>query len=795
MPRSKSVTDELEANQSLLDALKSARNMASRDGHAQILIEHMALALLDDAAVSQFMNQNRVTVYNIREQLHEFLKEIKPFTGAGKEEEKEIQTSQGLDEVLNGAARIANDQEEEKISTLHVLLAILRRPQGKAPGILATFRVDEEELTLYIQQKEYQNFPAISHSHALVAVDEPGFKVYPGGEALAKYTSNVTARAKSGDFDPVVGRDPEIDRIIRILSRRYKNNAMLVGEPGVGKDAVIEALAMRLIKQTNPDPAFENANIYALDIEALMAGTKYRGDVEERLKAVKREIGEIPNAILFINEFHMTKAGSGQENPADLQNLLKQSLTTGRLRTIGATTPDEYRRFVEPDAALSRRFAKVEVNEPTAEVCQTILQARCGVLEDHHDVEFTAEALQACTAYAKRYIHDRFLPDSALDIADIAAVIARKTGIVTLAEVEQATAELANIPPLKVGQHEGENLRTLPEALREVVFGQDEALDALTQAVWVARSGQNQPGKPIGSFLFSGPTGVGKTEAAKKVSEILGVPLIRIDMSEYQEKHDAARLKGAPPGYVGYDKGGQLTESVRKHPYSVVLLDEVEKAHPDVFNVLLQTLDDGRMTDGQGRTVNFENTIIIMTTNAGASVIKKAPIGFTGKADATESEEYKNLFRPEFWNRIDATVQFKALTPEIIERVVSKFLRGLAEQLKQKKIELVPTPPVLAYMAKAGFDPKFNARPVNRAITEHIRKTLAPEILFGRLQHGGKVTVEFVEAANDNPARDDQLTVGNLQFTFESAALDESRAQVMATNRRRRRAVSGVEPA
>lgn len=795
MTRSKSVTDELEANESLLDALKSARDKAGRDGHQQILIEHMALSLLDDAAVSRFLNHHRVVVCNIREQLTGFLNELRPYT---KSNADRIETSRGLDEVLNTAARIASGESEEKISTLHVLLAILRRSQGKAPEIFATFNANEEDLTLYIQNKEYRDLsgvPVIPNARALVTVGDPGFKIYPGGEALAKFTSNVTARAKNGAFDPVVGRDQEIAQIIRILSRRYKNNAMLAGEPGVGKDAVIEALAMHLVSQKNPDPAFENANIYALDIEALMAGTKYRGDVEERLKAVKREIAEIPNAILFINEFHMTKAGSGQESPVDLQNLLKQSLTTGQLRTIGATTLDEYRRHVESDAALSRRFTKVEIKEPSAEVCQTILQARCGVLEDHHDVEFTAEALEACTTYAKRYIHDRFLPDSALDIADIAAVIAHRTGIVTLAEVEQATAELANIPALKVGQHEGENLRTLPEALREVVFGQDEALNALTQAVWVARSGQNLPGKPIGSFLFSGPTGVGKTEAAKKVAELLGVSLIRIDMSEYQEKHDAARLKGAPPGYVGYDKGGQLTEAVRKKPYSVVLLDEVEKAHPDVFNVLLQTLDDGRMTDGQGRTINFENTIIIMTTNAGASVMKKAPIGFTGKTDVKESEEYKNLFRPEFWNRIDATVQFKPLTQEVIEKVVSKFLSGLAAQLKQKKIELIPTPPVLAFMAKAGFDPKFNARPVNRAITEHIRKTLAPEILFGRLQHGGKVMVDFVEAANDNPARDDQVTVGNLRFTFESAAADESRAQVMATNRRRRRAVNGVEPA
>jgi ATP-dependent Clp protease ATP-binding subunit ClpA len=566
---------------------------------------------------------------------------------------------------------------------------------------------------------------------------------------LEQYTVNLNQMAKDGKIDPLIGRDYEVERVIQILCRRRKNNPLLVGEAGVGKTAIAEGLAWRITQKDVPEILAESV-VYSLDMGALLAGTKYRGDFEQRLKGVLKSLKDKPHGILFIDEIHtLIGAGAASGGTLDASNLLKPALSNGSLKCIGATTFTEYRSIFEKDAALARRFQKVDVVEPTVEQTVDILKGLKSRFEEHHSVKYALGALQAAAELSAKYINDRQLPDKAIDVIDEAGAAQRilpaskRKKIISKAEVEEIVAKIARIPPASVSNDDRSKLRNIERDLKNVVFGQDPALEALAAAVKMARSGLGRADKPIGSFLFSGPTGVGKTEAAKQLANIMGIDLIRFDMSEYMERHAVSRLIGAPPGYVGFDQGGLLTEAISKKPHCVLLFDEIEKAHPDIFNVLLQVMDHGTLTDNNGRKSDFRNVIIIMTTNAGAETMNKATIGFTNTRQAGEEmADIKRLFTPEFRNRLDAMVSFKALNEDVILRVVDKFLLQLETQLDQKKVDATFTDKLRKHLAKTGFDPLMGARPMQRLIQDTIRKALADELLFGKLVDGGVLTVD-----------------------------------------------------
>ncbi|RZI82625.1 MAG: AAA family ATPase, partial [Rubrivivax sp.] len=569
-----------------------------------------------------------------------------------------------------------------------------------------------------------------------------------------QYTQNINQMARDGKIDPLIGRDHEVERVIQILCRRRKNNPLLVGEAGVGKTAIAEGLAWRITQKDVPD-VLADAEVYALDMGALLAGTKYRGDFEQRLKAVIKQLKEQPSAVLFIDEIHtLIGAGAASGGTLDASNLLKPALSSGQLKCIGATTFTEYRGIFEKDAALSRRFQKVEVVEPSVEQTIEILKGLKSRFEEHHSVKYALGALQAAAELSAKFINDRHLPDKAIDVIDEAGAAQRilpkskQKKTITRAEVEDIVAKIARVPATSVSNDDRSKLKSLDRDLKSVVFGQDAAIDALSAAIKMSRSGLGKPDKPIGSFLFSGPTGVGKTEVAKQLAYILGIELIRFDMSEYMERHAVSRLIGAPPGYVGFDQGGLLTEAVTKKPHCVLLLDEIEKAHPDVFNILLQVMDHGTLTDNNGRKADFRNVMIIMTTNAGAETLQKSVIGFTTQRQAgDEMGDIKRQFTPEFRNRLDAIVGFKPLDEEIILRVVDKFLLQLESQLAEKKVEVTFSDALRAYLGKKGFDPLMGARPMQRLIQDTIRRALADELLFGRLVDGGRLSVDVVDNA------------------------------------------------
>jgi len=572
----------------------------------------------------------------------------------------------------------------------------------------------------------------------------------PTSSPLDSFAQNLNTQALAGKIDPLIGRDQELERVIQTLCRRRKNNPLLVGEAGVGKTAIAEGLARRIVESSVPD-ILAQSTVYALDMGALLAGTKYRGDFEQRLKGVLKQLADNPKAILFIDEIHtLIGAGAASGGTLDASNLLKPALSSGQLRCIGATTYTEYRGIFEKDHALSRRFQKVDVPEPSVNETVEILRGLKSRFEDHHGVKYTAAALTTAAQLAARYINDRHLPDKAIDVIDEAGAAQRilpkskQKRTITPREIEDIIAKIARIPPKTVSSNDKNSLKTLDRDLKAVVYGQNAAIDALATAIKMSRSGLGNPQKPIGNFLFSGPTGVGKTEVARQLAYVLGVELIRFDMSEYMERHAVSRLIGAPPGYVGFDQGGLLTEAVTKHPYAVVLLDEVEKAHPDIFNVLLQVMDHGTLTDTNGRKADFRNVVLIMTTNAGAEMLNKATIGFSNSRESgDEMGEIKRMFTPEFRNRLDAIIPFAPLTEPVILQVVDKFLMQLEEQLHEKKVEAVFTDALKAYLAKHGFDPLMGARPMARLIQDTIRKALADELLFGKLAHGGRVTIDI----------------------------------------------------
>ncbi|MFZ3141490.1 ATP-dependent Clp protease ATP-binding subunit ClpA [Polaromonas sp.] len=724
---------------------------ARQQRHEFITVEHLLLALLDNPSAAEVLRACSANVDDLRKSLANFIKDNTPQV-AGTDD-VDTQPTLGFQRVIQRAIMHVQStgSGKKEVTGANVLVAIFGEKDSHAVYYLhqqGVTRLDVVNFIAHGIKKSDPPEPAKTGESA--AENEEGSEKNEKASPLEQYTVNLNQLAKDGKIDPLIGRHYEVERVIQILCRRRKNNPLLVGEAGVGKTAIAEGLAWRITQKDVPEILAE-ANVYSLDMGALLAGTKYRGDFEQRLKGVLKSLKDKPNGILFIDEIHtLIGAGAASGGTLDASNLLKPALSSGQLKCIGATTFTEYRGIFEKDAALSRRFQKVDVVEPTVQETVDILKGLKSRFEEHHGVKYAVAALQAAAELSAKYINDRHLPDKAIDVIDEAGAAQRilpankRKKTITKTEVEEIVAKIARIPPANVSNDDRGKLKTLERDLKSVVFGQDKALDVLASAVKMARSGLGKDDKPIGSFLFSGPTGVGKTEAAKQLAYIMGIELIRFDMSEYMERHAVSRLIGAPPGYVGFDQGGLLTEAVTKKPHCVLLLDEIEKAHPDIFNVLLQVMDHGTLTDNNGRKADFRNVIIVMTTNAGAETMNKATIGFTNPREAgDEMADIKRLFTPEFRNRLDAVVSFKALDEVVILRVVDKFLLQLETQLAEKKVEVTFTDALRKYLAKKGFDPLMGARPMQRLIQDTIRRALADELLFGRLTEGGRLTVDM----------------------------------------------------
>jgi ATP-dependent Clp protease ATP-binding subunit ClpA len=736
--------------------------------HEFITVEHLLLALLDNPSAAEVLRACAVNIEDLRKTLTNFINDNTP-TVPGTSE-VDTQPTLGFQRVIQRAimhVQSASNGKKE-VTGANVLVAIFGEKDSHAVYYLHQQGVTRLDVVNFIShgvRKDQQTDSQKAPEGAEDVQAEGQQKESP----LDQFTQNLNRLAAEGKIDPLIGRESEVERVIQTLCRRRKNNPLLVGEAGVGKTAIAEGLAWRVVQSDVPE-VLQNAVVYSLDMGALLAGTKYRGDFEQRLKAVLKQLKDNPNAILFIDEIHtIIGAGSASGGTLDASNLLKPALSSGALKCIGATTFTEFRGVFEKDHALSRRFQKIDVNEPTVEQTVQILRGLKSRFEEHHGVKYSVSALTSAAELSARFINDRHLPDKAIDVIDEAGAAQRilpkskQKKTIGKSEIEEIISKIARIPPQSVNQDDRTKLQTIDRDLKNVVFGQDPAIEALASAIKMARAGLGKMDKPIGSFLFSGPTGVGKTEVAKQLAFILGIELIRFDMSEYMERHAVSRLIGAPPGYVGFDQGGLLTEAITKKPHAVLLLDEIEKAHPDVFNILLQVMDHGTLTDNNGRKADFRNVIIIMTTNAGAESLQKRSIGFTDKKEAgDEMADIKRMFTPEFRNRLDAIISFKALDEEIILRVVDKFLMQLEEQLHEKKVEAIFTDTLRRFLARKGFDPLMGARPMARLIQDMIRKALADELLFGRLVDGGRVTVdldeeekiklEFVEGAPPPPS-------------------------------------------
>ncbi len=728
---------------------------ARQQRHEFITVEHLLLALLDNPSAAEVLRACAANIDDLRTALANFIKDNTPQV-AGTDE-VDTQPTLGFQRVIQRAIMHVQStgNGKKEVNGSNVLVAIFGEKDSHAVYYLHQQGVTRLDVVNFIAHGIKKGEPPETPK----ASENPSEGEEGGGGSsersekaspLEQYTQNLNQAAKDGKIDPLIGREYEVERTIQILCRRRKNNPLLVGEAGVGKTAIAEGLAWRITQGDVPEVLSE-AIVYSLDMGALLAGTKYRGDFEQRLKGVLKSLKDKPHAILFIDEIHtLIGAGAASGGTLDASNLLKPALSSGHLKCIGATTFTEYRGIFEKDAALSRRFQKVDVVEPTVEQTVDILKGLKSRFEEHHNVKYAAAALQAAAELSAKYINDRHLPDKAIDVIDEAGAaqrilaVSKRKKTIGKNEIEEIVAKIARIPPANVSQDDRGKLQTLERDLKSVVFGQDKALEVLASSVKMARSGLGKPDKPIGAFLFSGPTGVGKTEAAKQLAYIMGIDLIRFDMSEYMERHAVSRLIGAPPGYVGFDQGGLLTEAITKKPHAVLLLDEIEKAHPDIFNVLLQVMDHGTLTDNNGRKADFRNVIIIMTTNAGAETMNKATIGFTNpRAAGDEMGDIKRLFTPEFRNRLDAIVSFKALDEQIIMRVVDKFLLQLETQLAEKKVEVTFTDALRKHLAKKGFDPLMGARPMQRLIQDTIRRALADELLFGRLTEGGRLTVDL----------------------------------------------------
>ena len=735
---------------------------ARQQRHEFITVEHLLLALLDNPSASEVLKACSANIDDLRKSLTHFIKDNTPQVAGS--DEVDTQPTLGFQRVIQRAIMHVQStgNGKKEVTGANVLVAIFGEKDSHAVYYLhqqGVTRLDVVNFIAHGIRKSDPPEPTKSNDAAPENEEAAESKGNEKQSPLEQFTLNLNQAAKDGKIDPLIGREYEVERVIQILCRRRKNNPLLVGEAGVGKTAIAEGLAWRITQKDVPEILAEST-VYSLDMGALLAGTKYRGDFEQRLKGVLKSLKDKPNAILFIDEIHtLIGAGAASGGTLDASNLLKPALSSGNLKCIGATTFTEYRGIFEKDAALSRRFQKVDVVEPTVEQTVEILKGLKSRFEEHHSVKYAAAALQAAAELSAKYINDRHLPDKAIDVIDEAGAAQRilapskRKKTISKTEIEEIVAKIARIPPANVSNDDRSKLQTLERDLKSVVFGQDKALEVLAASVKMARSGLGKGDKPIGAFLFSGPTGVGKTEAAKQLAYIMGIDLIRFDMSEYMERHAVSRLIGAPPGYVGFDQGGLLTEAITKKPHAVLLLDEIEKAHPDIFNVLLQVMDHGTLTDNNGRKADFRNVIIIMTTNAGAETMNKATIGFTNPRQAgDEMGDIKRLFTPEFRNRLDAIVNFKALDENIILRVVDKFLLQLETQLAEKKVEVTFSDKLRKHLAKKGFDPLMGARPMQRLIQDTIRRALADELLFGRLTDGGRLSVDIGDVAEGSDA-------------------------------------------
>lgn len=735
---------------------------ARQKRHELITVEHLLVAMIDNPTAADVLRACGANLDNLRSELNHYIEEHTPMVGG--DEEVDTQPTLGFQRVIQRAILHVQSSGKKEVTGANVLVAIYGEKDSHAVFFLQQQGITRLDVVNYISH----GVAKMAEEAKRADTDQAADAEAPPASALDSYTLNLNEQVLAGKIDPVIGRDKELERVIQTLCRRRKNNPLLVGEAGVGKTAIAEGLARRIVEKSVPE-VLANAVIYSLDMGALLAGTKYRGDFEQRLKAVMKKLEEQPDAVLFIDEIHtLIGAGAASGGTLDASNLLKPALSNGSLKCIGATTYQEYRGIFEKDHALSRRFQKVDVEEPSIAETVQILKGLKSRFEKHHSVKYTLGALNTAAELSAKYINDRHLPDKAIDVIDEAGAAQRilpkskQKKVIGDKEIEDIIAKIARIPPKNISSDDRNALKTLDRDLKAVVFGQDKAIESLASAIKMARSGLGSQNKPIGSFLFSGPTGVGKTEVAKQLAYTLGIELVRFDMSEYMERHAVSRLIGAPPGYVGFEQGGLMTEAITKHPYCVLLLDEIEKAHPDIYNILLQVMDHGTLTDNNGRKADFRNVTIIMTTNAGAESLSKTTIGFTqGKQAGDEMAEIKRLFSPEFRNRLDATVSFAPLSQEIIMRVVDKFLMQLEDQLHEKKVEANFSDKLKAYLGKKGFDPLMGARPMSRLIQDTIRRGLADELLFGKLANGGHVFVDIDDK--------DQITLD-----FEDIASDKS---------------------
>lgn len=730
-----------ELEQTLNQAFRDARS----NNHEFMTVEHLLLALLDNNVSKEILLACGADIPALKAELDIFLQETVPLLPPN--DERDTQPTLGFQRVLQRAVFHVQSSGKQEVSAANVLVAIFSEQESQAVFFLKKQDISRLEVVNYLSHgiNRLSSEEEMDEEIELADEEQESTQQNP----LTQYTTNLNEQAASGKIDPLIGRADEIERTIQVLCRRRKNNPLFVGEAGVGKTALAEGLAKRIVDKEVPD-IIKDSTIYSLDLGALLAGTKYRGDFEKRFKAVMTQLRKEENAILFIDEIHtIIGAGAASGGAMDASNLIKPVLSNGELRCIGSTTYQEYRGIFEKDRALARRFQKIDVPEPTVEECVQILQGLKSRFEEHHDVKYTQPALRGAAELSERYINDRHLPDKAIDVIDEAGAFqqlqtsSKRKKTIGIKEIENIVAKIARIPPKTVSTDDMDTLKNLERNLKLVIFGQDEAIDSLSTAIKLSRAGLGHEDKPIGSFLFAGPTGVGKTEVTRQLARIMGIELIRFDMSEYMERHTVSRLIGAPPGYVGYDQGGLLTEEINKHPHAVLLLDEIEKAHPEVFNLLLQVMDHGTLTDNNGRKADFRNITIIMTTNAGAEQLSRSSMGFTTQDHSSDGmESIKKSFSPEFRNRLDGIIQFKQLSQDMIAHVVDKFVFEFEHQLEEKGVTLSIDDEVRTWLAIKGYDPVMGARPMTRVIQEQLKKPLAEDLLFGALTKGGHVTVK-----------------------------------------------------
>ncbi|VAG27934.1 ATP-dependent Clp protease ATP-binding subunit ClpA [Enterobacter hormaechei] len=749
-------------NQELELSLNMAFARAREHRHEFMTVEHLLLALLSNPSAREALEACSVDLVALRQELEAFIEQTTPVLPAS-EEERDTQPTLSFQRVLQRAVFHVQSSGRSEVTGANVLVAIFSEQESQAAYLLRKHEVSRLDVVNFISHGTRKDEPnqASDPSGQINSNEEQA-----GGEdRMENFTTNLNQLARVGGIDPLIGRDKELERAIQVLCRRRKNNPLLVGESGVGKTAIAEGLAWRIVQGDVPE-VIADCTIYSLDIGSLLAGTKYRGDFEKRFKALLKQLEQDTNSILFIDEIHtIIGAGAASGGQVDAANLIKPLLSSGKIRVMGSTTYQEFSNIFEKDRALARRFQKIDVTEPSVDETVQIINGLKTKYEAHHDVRYTAKAVRAAVELAVKYINDRHLPDKAIDVIDEAGARARlmpaskRKKTVNVADIESVVARIARIPERSVSQSDRDTLRTLGNRLKMLVFGQDKAIEALTEAIKMARAGLGHDHKPVGSFLFAGPTGVGKTEVTVQLSKALGIELLRFDMSEYMERHTVSRLIGAPPGYVGFDQGGLLTDAVIKHPHAVLLLDEIEKAHPDVFNILLQVMDNGTLTDNNGRKADFRNVVLVMTTNAGVRETERKSIGLIHQDNSTDAmEEIKKIFTPEFRNRLDNIIWFDHLSTEVIHQVVDKFIVELQVQLDQKGVSLEVSQEARNWLAEKGYDRAMGARPMARVIQDNLKKPLANELLFGSLVDGGQVTVALDQAKNE------------LTYDFQSAA-------------------------